>query len=110
MGGGTRSALWTQLLADISGRTVQIRDEAEMSARGAAIIARAGLLGGGGDRIRSAAGAAALPGRAVRPDPSVTARYDEFFAVYRQLYPQLRGVFAALAGAAGQPPRSETRQ
>lgn len=102
MGGGTRSALWTQLLADITGRTIEICDEAEMSARGAAVIARAGLLGGGADRIRSAAQAAALPGRQVCPDPAVTARYDGFFAIYRELYPQLRGVFAAL-GAARKP-------
>ncbi|HEX2805351.1 MAG TPA: FGGY family carbohydrate kinase, partial [Kineosporiaceae bacterium] len=39
MGGGSRSSLWVELIADITQRPVQLCDGAEISARGAAVLA-----------------------------------------------------------------------
>ena len=38
MGGGTRSDLWTRLVADITGRPLEVCEEDEVSARGAAVL------------------------------------------------------------------------
>lgn len=108
MGGGSRSALWTQLVADISQLPVQIAAEDEVSALGAAVIARAwasgqrasepgvvGELGAAG--IPAAAAAMARTTRVVHPRPAVASTYERLFAVYRRLYPALQPVFAELA-------------
>ena len=52
----------------------------------------------------SAEAAEAMAGRitsVTTPDAGRHARYGEVFAAYRQLYPQLRGVFGALDRLAG---------
>jgi L-xylulokinase len=41
-GGGTRSAGWTQLLADVTGRVVEVTDNSEASSQGAAMLAGVG--------------------------------------------------------------------
>jgi xylulokinase len=97
MGGGSRSRLWTQLIADITQRPVQIGSQGEVSALGAAVIARAAAAGLGAAGIRDAAAAMAGPSRVVEPDPGPARTYDRLFDVYRLLYPALRPVFADLA-------------
>lgn len=110
MGGGSRSPLWTQIVADISRRSVLIGTQDEVSALGAAVIARAAGVDpaapateGFGERITRAAAAMAGPSRTVRPRASVADHYDQLFAIYRRLYPQLRPVFADLAALAAPP-------
>ena len=72
----------------------------EVSAAGAAALARAFLDRGG--YASSAVELPALPlGREVLPDLSTAAGYDAFFGVYRRMYPALRGLFPDLAAAAG---------
>ena len=117
MGGGSRSPLWTQVVADVTGRTVHLcGDNDEISARGAAVLAWAGAATGTGtetgtetgtgtgtslgERIAAAStsmAAAALAGGARRlPRVDEGAAYDALFPVYRMLYPALRPAFAAL--------------
>ena len=97
MGGGSRSALWTQLVADITQLPVQIGTEDEVSALGAAVIARAWAGGQGPAGIPAAAAAMSGPARVVHPRPEPAVTYERLFAVYRQLYPALQPVFADLA-------------
>ena len=97
MGGGSRSPLWTQLIADISQLPVQIGTEAEVSALGAAVIARAWWSGQGAAGIPAAAAAMAGTTRVVQPRASVASTYQRLFAVYRQLYPALKPIFADLS-------------
>jgi xylulokinase len=119
MGGGSRSPLWTQVVADVTGRTVHLcGDNDEISARGAAVLAWAGAAVGTGtrtatgtatdpgpattlgERIAAAStsmAASALAGGARRvPRADERAAYDALFPVYRMLYPALRPAFAAL--------------
>jgi xylulokinase len=107
MGGGSRSRLWTQIIADITQRPVHISPVEEMSAMGAAVIARfaadAGALAGYSAAAEALAGYSAATaemvgaGRTVVPRSDPARTYDALFGVYRQLYPALRGVFADLA-------------
>ena len=110
MGGGSRSPLWAQIVADVTGRPLRLCEGREISARGAAVLAwaGAGLAAGDDTRCRDAArGSGATVsavsramgrlGATVEPRPVVTAQYARLFAVQRQIYPRLREVFADLA-------------
>ena len=87
------------IIADITGRPVNVCADCEVSAAGAAILAR-GFLDRAAPPAVQAAGPVPL-GRQVVPDPSTKAAYDALFEVYRRMYPALRGLFHDLAAAAG---------
>ncbi len=97
-GGGARSPVWAQILADALGRPVRVvADASNAPARGAALIAGRSL--GWYSSL--------LPSddffpvsRVHQPDPSLRALYDELYAVFQGLYPQLKESFQALAGLA----------
>jgi xylulokinase len=100
VGGGARSPLWIRIITDITQRPVRVCADPEVSAAGAAALARAFLDRGG--YASSEVELPALPlGREVLPDLSTAAGYDAFFGVYRRMYPALRGLFPDLAAAAG---------
>lgn len=94
-GGGSRSALWTRIVADVTGREVQRCAGGEISARGAAVLAWTGAIGG---TVAEASAAMAAFDDTVSPRPDATARYEEFSAVQRRVYPRLREVLTDLAG------------
>lgn len=93
VGGGARSPLWVQVVADVLQRPVRVCSAGELSAAGAARLGHAFLAG-----LDPAAPAPEPPGHDVLPDAAAGTRYAALAAVHRQLYPQLRDVFAALAG------------
>ncbi|MFE0426306.1 FGGY family carbohydrate kinase [Streptomyces sp. NPDC058953] len=75
-GGGTRSVLWAQLIADVLGVPVRIPAEEQVGAAGVAAVARASLGTDGGP--------GALPRhRTVEPRTGARARYEEGYARYR---------------------------
>ncbi len=85
IGGGARSAFWTQLKADVLGCPITTLDVTEAGCLGVAMLACAAATG------------QALPDLArrwVKPQATVLPRaaggYDEQFARYRELYPALR--------------------
>jgi xylulokinase len=100
VGGGARSPLWIRIVTDITQRPVRVCADPEVSAAGAAALAR-GFL----DRAVHASSVVAPPalplGREVLPDLSTAAGYDALFGVYARMYPALRGLFPDLAAAAG---------
>ncbi|HET6499379.1 MAG TPA: FGGY family carbohydrate kinase [Amycolatopsis sp.] len=91
MGGGSRSPLWTQMIADVTGRPVTVCAETETSALGAAIQAAA-AVGLHGD-LRASARAMTRFSRTVEPSSSA---YEPFFEIYQRLYGQLAETLAAL--------------
>jgi xylulokinase len=94
-GGGARSPLWQQIVADVFGRPVQPLTTAEQSALGAAWLAGAGI-----DRLAvTSAGSWARYGPVVEPDTNRHARYQHLFSLYRSAYVQNRESFLALGDA-----------
>jgi xylulokinase len=92
-GGGTASALWCQILADVLDAEIATVDTTEGAAYGAAILA---AVGAGWfptvDRATDAfvhATAVAAPGRDV-------GRYRDRHAIYRELYPALAPTFGRM--------------
>ena len=94
MGGGTRSALWCQIIADVLERPIEIAREAEATCLGAGMLAAAGA--GLYADPAEAATAMSATGRIYHPDPRESARYSDLFDIYRSLYPALRQQFGRL--------------
>lgn len=99
-GGGARSGLWVQILSDITQRPVRVCADGEMSAAGAAVLARAYLART--DDVFASPPVRAPEGHEVTPDPALAERYSALFGVQRRIYPQLRDVFAELVEALGE--------
>ena len=87
IGGGTSSALWCQILADVTGRTMLFPSSAEASALGAAIAAAVGA--GWYPTFPSAAKGMTGIARTMKPDLRRRRLYQRLFPAYERLYPSL---------------------
>lgn len=88
VGGATRNKFWMQNKADVLGRPLEIPDVEEASPLGAAILAGIGV--GLFQDEEDAYARVAQPGTTYHPDPGRAAKYERWFAIYRDLYPATR--------------------
>ncbi len=97
VGGGSRSRLWRQIIADVTGKRVYRSEALEASALGAGILAAAaaGLF----PDVRAAAQAMAhIEAQPEEPDPDHHLFYSRLYEdVYRHLYPTLQPYLDRLA-------------
>ncbi len=88
VGGGVQGGLWTQIVSDITGRPQEIRAQSIGASYGAAFLA-AGLVGPVSiDDWNPVA-------ETVTPQ---AGRYEDLYALYRDLYPRTADTVHALAG------------
>jgi sugar (pentulose or hexulose) kinase len=88
MGGGAKSDLWCQIIADIGGHPVKRLETLEASSLGAAMAAAKGV--GWYKTIPQAAAAmAGKSGKTFKPKSAAHARYRELLAIYRDLWPTM---------------------
>ena len=88
VGGGSKSDLWCQIVADASGRDVKRLETSEASALGAAMAAAKGA--GWYKNIPTAS--AAMSGKPVkifRPRTKQAKAYAELLSIYQDLWPQM---------------------
>ncbi|WP_297742131.1 FGGY-family carbohydrate kinase [uncultured Tessaracoccus sp.] len=104
MGGGTRSTLWSQIMADTTGLPITVAAQSEVSALGAAVLAMASTGVYGNTDVATAAREMAQSGRTIEPDMHLHERYREIAEVQRTLYPQLRETFESLHNLAKKYP------
>jgi xylulokinase len=103
IGGGARSPLWRQIVADVFGLPILGLEAEEGAAYGAALLA--GVGAGVWRDVSAACRAAVRTAGRVEPQPGAVPLYDEMYGRYRDVYPKLRDSFAALhALAASAPP------
>jgi xylulokinase len=86
MGGGSRSPLWRQIVADVTKRNVVACKEVETTCLGAGMHAAAAV--GWYDSIEEAAEAMSGEGARHEPDDRAAADYDKLYEVYKELYPR----------------------
>ncbi len=87
VGGGTQGGLWTQIVSDVTGRPQEIRAQSIGASYGAAWLAA--------QLVQPASIDAWNPVReTVTPGPG---RYEDLYALYRDLYPSTAGTVHALA-------------
>jgi len=94
-GGGARNALWKQIQADIYGCDVHTLNSTEGPAFGVALLAQVGT--GGFSSVPEACDATIRVADSTRLDPGVKLYYERAFAVYRQLYQDLRASFKTIS-------------
>lgn len=94
-GGGGRSPLWRQILADNFNCPVQTLNTKEGAALGVAILA--GVGAGVFASVEEGCVALIQPKRIERPNPANVAIYDRAYPLFRQLYIDLKEDFARLA-------------
>ena len=92
-GGGAKSAIWQQIIADVLAAPLVSVNTTEGGAFGAAILASvaAGIF----DDVRSACAAMIQTGAQVKPGQDQAA-YAERYSIYQSLYPTLKDTFARL--------------
>lgn len=96
IGGGSQSPTWAQILADVCQAEIAVpQDAANAPAQAAALAVGIGLGWFDGyatmDDILARGGA-----RTFHPDAGRATTYDRLYAVYRQFYPAVRGLYPAL--------------
>ena len=94
MGGGARSPLWCQIIADVLVRPIVVAREDEATCLGAGMLAAtaAGLYADVAEASLCMSGT----GRSYHPDPATAAGYDRLFDIHKTLYPALRDQFRRL--------------
>ena len=96
VGGGALSPVTAQILADVTGRTVQTTASPQNAGSvGAAAVAAAGL---GIAPDLDAVGTLIPPERTFTPNPGNRAAYDKNYAVFQKLYAANKAHFRALNG------------
>jgi xylulokinase len=93
-GGGARSSLWRQILADVFNAEIVTVNVTEGAAYGAALLA--GVGAGVYDSVSAACAAAIQLTGQTEPGPVVPI-YADYYPHYRALYPALAPEFAAIA-------------
>ncbi len=93
-GGGARSALWRQILADVMNCELVTVNTTEGAAYGAALLA--GVGAGVWPDVETACNAAIRVVERTSPQPEQVARYQAFYQVYHSLYGKLKSTFDEL--------------
>jgi len=86
-GGGTRSQLWCQILADVLGTQIATIPDAEGAAYGAALLA---AVGAGWFPTADEACAATVTVQPVAEPGDAASHFDSHHPIYQELYPALR--------------------
>lgn len=90
-GGGARSRIWGQIIADCTGARVVVPAGSEFGTKGTALLAGVGI--GWYDTIQAAASSTVEIERIYEPDQTQRPLYDENYAVYCALRDALRPVW-----------------
>jgi len=98
-GGGARSRLWRQILADVFGKPVVTMASDEGSALGAAILAMVATKEY--PSVEDACGVIVRERDIVEPRAEEAKLYSAGHAVYRSIYPALKPLFPALGSPVG---------
>jgi xylulokinase len=95
-GGGARSTLWRQLQADVYGLPVRRTISDEGPAYGAALLG--GVAAGVYGDVDEATSVVGLRGEVTEPDAERSRVYQDYYQVYRSLYPSQREAMHRLSG------------
>jgi xylulokinase len=94
-GGGAKSLLWRQILADVFNSELVTVNTTEGAAFGAALLA--GVGSGHWPTVGAACDATIRVTGRVRPNEDSVLRYEDIYGIYRGLYPALKPSFIKIA-------------
>ncbi len=90
-GGGAKSPLWKKIIANVMNLKLDIVESEEGPGYGGAILAAVGC--GAYPSVEEACKNLVKVVDTVKPDPELTAKYEERYQEFRKLYPLLKGWF-----------------
>lgn len=93
-GGGAKSPLWRQMLADIYGVDVVVPASSEGAALGVAILAMVGI--GQYKTVQQACSAIIKKDKVTNANKQSHDQYEPFYRLYRSLYPSLKQSYQQL--------------
>ena len=96
-GGGSKSRLWNQIKADVTGRMVQVPEVSEFGCLGAAILAGIGV--GAFSDIAEATRSAVSTAKEFTSNMEDHRTYSKLFSVYKENCSVLRGIFSSLSSS-----------
>lgn len=96
IGGGARSKLWSEIVANVFNCTVAVPTPGDASF-GAALLAGTGI--GLFPDVKAAVAKCLRVERTIMPDPSSAARYDRLFSCYRRLHDALAPIYVQRRGS-----------
>ena len=94
-GGGAKSPLWKKIIANVMNLKVDVIESEEGPGYGGAMLAAVGC--GEFASVEEAAEKLVKVVDTVEPDPELTAKYEERYQKFRQIYPALKELFGKLA-------------
>lgn len=94
-GGGAKSPVWQQIIADVLGAKLVNVNTTEGGAFGAALLAAVGV--GVFDSVEAACKKTIQTGNVIVPEQN-QVRYNAIYPIYQSLYQSLKQSFAAIAG------------
>jgi len=89
-GGGAKSPLWRQILANVLDTELQTVNIVEGAAFGAALLA--GVASGNWSDVNEASQATVVQSGVTSPQPEAVAAYQNSYDVYNQIYPALKDI------------------
>jgi xylulokinase len=95
-GGIVRSPFWSQMLADVLGRDVELTQTQELGAFGSCLLAS--VAAGYYDSLQTAVAKMVKPGSVLRCDQLNAGVYKAKYGSFRTLYRQLEPVFGMFSG------------
>lgn len=98
-GGGAKSVLWRQILAEVLGTEMVTVNTTEGAAYGAALLA--GVAAGAWPDVDTACARTIRVTDRISPDAGNVTRYADLYQQYRSLYPALRSISHNLAAIEG---------
>jgi len=99
MGGAANSRLWTQIKADITGKTIKVPSSDTATTLGAVILAAVGI--GYYKDFEEAVAKTVAVTRVQYPNPENAAKYRKNYRTYLKLYEQLKDLMAENAAEEG---------
>lgn len=90
-GGGAKSPLWKKIIANVLNLKVDMLESEEGPAMGGAMLAAVACEEYGS--VEEIAGALVKVVDTVEPEPELAAKYEERYAVFKQIYPACRPLF-----------------
>ncbi|GCE20610.1 xylulokinase [Dictyobacter kobayashii] len=91
-GGGAKSPLWRQIIADVLGVELVVTNASEGPAFGAALLA--GVAGGAYSTVQEACARTVQVVQRTAPDTALAPAYEQAYEVYKALYPALKPIIS----------------
>ncbi|GCE06592.1 xylulokinase [Dictyobacter aurantiacus] len=91
-GGGAKSPLWRQIIADVLGVELVVTNSSEGPAFGAALLA--GVAGGVYSSVQEACAQTVRVVQRTAPDPATAPAYEQAYETYKALYPALKPIIS----------------